>query len=99
MFVALASLRPMDSGTIEPWDKLGHIIIYGVFAIVGYRAVNGERSYYCLCGAIIVFGGVLEVAQSFMPGRVMSGLDFVANAIGVFLGAVVVTRALDVNNT
>jgi VanZ family protein len=43
-------------------------------------------------GTAIAYGGLLEVAQSYMPGRVMSGYDFMANTLGVVLGAVVVSR-------
>jgi VanZ family protein len=36
--------------------------------------------------SLIALGGMIEVAQSFVPGRFASMGDFVANAVGVALG-------------
>ena len=36
----------------------------------------------------ILFGGIIEVIQHFVPGRVMSILDIVANTTGVLLGVI-----------
>jgi VanZ family protein len=86
-FVAYASLTPMDSGPLGPWDKVGHLLIYAVFAWLGHRLVSNARHYLYLCTGIIIYSGLMEVAQSYIPGRMMSSYDFLANTVGVFIGA------------
>ncbi|MGK0441408.1 MAG: VanZ family protein [Pseudohongiellaceae bacterium] len=90
-FVTYVSLRTMDGVAIGNWDKVGHISLYFVFAIIGYRIFSNTRYYLYLCIFIIIYSGLMEVAQSFMPGRMMSVYDLLANAIGVAM-AVVLTR-------
>jgi VanZ family protein len=94
VFVAFVSLRPMNGGSIEHWDKLGHFTLYGVFALLGYQLFKHLRHYYALCTGIVIYGGLMEVAQSFMPGRMMSAYDFIANAVGVIIGAVIAGKLL-----
>ena len=90
--VTFASLRPGIDGGIEHLDKLTHLLAYYIFAVLGYRALKARRYYLHLCLGIIAYGGLMEVAQSYMPGRMMSGYDFLANTLGVVLGAIVVNR-------
>jgi VanZ family protein len=92
-FVTYASLRPMDGVTIGNWDKVGHLVLYFVFAMLGYRLVSNPRYYLYLCVGIVAYSGLMEIAQSFMPGRMMSLYDLLANAVGVVL-AIVLTRML-----
>jgi VanZ family protein len=92
VLVAFVSLRPMSGATIEPWDKVLHLVIYAVFAVLGYQALKEGRRYFYVCLGIIAYSALIEVGQSYMPGRVMSGYDFLANTVGVVFGAVVVRR-------
>jgi VanZ family protein len=92
ILLTYASLRPAGTGNIEPWDKALHFIAYAVFALLGRRVVQRLSNYHRLCVAIIVYSGVMEYLQSFIPGRSMSGLDLVANALGVV--AVVIAAQL-----
>ncbi len=95
-FVTFVSLRPMGSAQLANWDKAGHLIIYFVFAILAYRVASTPRNYLYLCAGIVVYSGLMEVAQSYMPGRVMSVYDLLANALGVVV-AILLVRA--VSNT
>ena len=90
--VAFVSLRPGMGSGVEHLDKVTHLLVYYIFAVLGYRALKGGRNYTYVCLGIIAYGGLLEVVQSYMPGRIMSGYDFMANTLGVVLGAVVVSR-------
>lgn len=92
LLVAFVSLRPASGPGIEPWDKVVHLLVYYIFAVFGYRALRQGRGYLLLCLGIIAYGGLLEVAQSYSPGRFMSAYDMLANTLGVLLGALVVTR-------
>lgn len=77
----------MDTALLEPWDKVGHLVIYSIFALLGCRIIANPRQFIYLCVGIATYSGLLEVAQSFVPGRVMSFYDLLANIAGVFLGA------------
>jgi VanZ family protein len=81
--VAFFSLTPVDEGFISIWDKLLHFGCYGLFALIAWRAAARPKTFYLLCAVVIVYGALMEVGQSFVPGRMMSGLDIVANALGV----------------
>lgn len=89
--IGFISLRPADGVALEPWDKPMHFAVYAIFAILGYRVVRTRRQYIVLALAIIVYSGLLEIGQSFMPGRVMSGFDLLANALGVWVGCLMAT--------
>lgn len=91
-FVAVVSLRPASGASLEPWDKVFHLGTYAIFALLGYRVVREPREYFYLCVGIVAYGGLMEVGQSFMPGRVMSGYDFLANTLGVVLAGLVVRK-------
>lgn len=85
--VALASLQPGGGSFIGSYDKLVHFLTYSLFAVLAYRIVASGRHYLFVCIGIVTYSGLLEVAQSFVPGREMSALDLLANASGVVLGA------------
>jgi VanZ family protein len=46
-----------------------------------------KRYYLYLCLGIIIYSGLIELGQSYVPGRDMSALDLLANIAGVLLGA------------
>ena len=87
--VAFFSLTPVDEGFINAWDKLLHFGCYGLFALIAWRAAARPKTFYLLCAVVIVYGALMEVGQRFVPGRMMSGLDIVANALGVVAVAAV----------
>ena len=92
VLVAFVSLREGTGGGGQYLDKLMHLLVYYIFAVVGYRAIRAGRGYWLVCLGIIAYGGLLEVAQSYTPGRFMSAYDMLANTLGVLLGAAVVKR-------
>ena len=90
LLVSLASLSPGSSVPIEGWDKPLHFMTYGLFAILGFGIAGTRRAYLYVCSGIVAYSGLIEVGQSFIPGRFMSGYDLVANALGVMIGAIFV---------
>ncbi len=67
-------------------DKIEHFAGYAALSVacrIGYRRTVTPR---VAGGAIIAYGIAIEIAQSFIPGRMMSGLDVVANTVGAFIG-------------
>lgn len=71
----------------ENSDKIAHFIAYFGLTFLGlasFRTPKNEGLFVIFC---LILGGTMEYAQSFVPGRVMSWEDMIANGLGV-LGAV-----------
>lgn len=92
VIVAAGSLSPGGDARFASLDKIVHLLVYYIFAVLGYRALQNKRRYPLLCAVIVAYGAVLELCQSFVPGREMSLYDLVANIAGVALGAAVMIR-------
>jgi len=92
--VALTSLSPSgdDNVGIAHLDKVVHLLTYYIFAVLGYRMLTDKKFYPYLCIGIIAYSGLIEIGQSYIPGRDMSAFDMLANIAGVVLGAMVATR-------
>ena len=90
--VALVSLLPGGRESGEHLDKVVHLLVYYIFAVFGFRMLTNKQHYFYVCIGIIIYGGLIELGQSYTPGRDMSGLDMVANIAGVALGAVMMSR-------
>ena len=92
VLVAFLSLQPGDGSSIESYDKVAHFITYGIFASLSHHIRLSARHYVYVCIGIVAYSGMLEVAQSFVPGREMSALDLFANTLGVALGMLLRTK-------
>ncbi|MCR9105466.1 MAG: VanZ family protein [Gammaproteobacteria bacterium] len=86
LLVTALSLQPGGVAAVGAYDKLAHFFTYAVFACLAWHALRVKRSYWLVCLAILVYSGALEVAQSFIPLRMMSMLDLLANAAGLVAG-------------
>jgi VanZ family protein len=93
--VAILSLQPGDGSSIGPYDKVAHLVTYGIFAALAHRMNLSARHYVYVCIGIVAYSGLLEVAQSFVPGREMSVLDLLANASGVLVGVLLGDKFLE----
>lgn len=69
-------------------DKILHLLAFLVLAAIPAAALTGARWVLAAAVFLIVVGGGIEVAQSFVPTRVASGLDWVMDAVGIGLGVV-----------
>ena len=87
--VAVVSLLPSVNDSGGNLDKVVHLLVYYIFAVFGYRMLRNKQYYFYICLGIIIHGSLIELGQSYTPGRDMSGYDVVANIAGVALGAVV----------
>lgn len=86
--LAIASLVPLgllprEAATI--WDKGQHAFGFAWLALVGLLAY-GRRPWPMLAG-LVVYGGVIELLQAATGWRYGEWLDFLADAIGIFIGA------------
>ena len=88
LLIAWLSLQPGSDTPPAINDKLAHLLAYGGFAVLALGLGLQRRQYLFVCLCIVAYSALMEVGQYFVPGRYMSGLDLVANTLGVFLGAV-----------
>ncbi len=78
-------------GGTDSTDALGHVLLFGVLAVLWYVALSCWLAPALALRATLVlgaaFGLLLELGQGFIPERGISLLDFTANALGVLAGA------------
>lgn len=88
--ILVASLVPGSGATIGPVgvDKLLHGAGYAVLAAATLfaRGAQTARVFLAAVVAVTVFGGVVELLQGPVPGRHVSALDLVADAVGAMAG-------------
>ncbi len=73
------------------WDKLNHLAAFAALAVV---AVLGRTGSSVRVGAaLLAYGGLIEVLQSFMPPRVGEWPDLIADGVGIALGLLLVAAA------
>ena len=80
---------------IRIWDKAAHAGVYAALTFCLARALGPGR--WRLVLAILLgaaYGVSDEFHQSFTPGREVSGLDVVADAVGAGLGAALAALAM-----
>lgn len=80
------------SGFGEPSSVVVHLILYGVLAVLLFRALTVNRAARWSTVAIVVAFATLygisdELHQSFVPGRSATVLDVVVDGIGAALAA------------
>ena len=87
--VVWASLSQIHLPGPQNSDKVAHFIAYfGVafLGLAGFRTPRNEILFIVFC---FILGASMEYAQSFVPGRMMSWADMIANSLGI-VGAVLV---------
>lgn len=67
-------------------DKLSHFLVYGVLALLG-RSAYDRAPWAPLLIGLAVYGVLMEGLQAFVPGRYTSGLDALANVLGILAGS------------
>ena len=99
LFVLSAQSKLPSPPSILGWDKLQHLTAYMVLGLLLYRAcvispIAGKSPYWTafLLGAL--YGTFDEYHQSFVPGRDMSALDWLADVLGL-IAALILMRILE----
>jgi VanZ family protein len=67
-------------------DKIEHFVAYAALTAAGRIGHRDKPAPWILALAIVFYGIAIEIGQSFIPGRVMSGWDVFANTTGVMIG-------------
>ena len=87
---SIPSLSPPDTG-ISMQDKLAHGVEYGIFGFLIQRSICYRfgcciNLFFIGFGIGMVYGGLDEIHQLFIPGRQSCIEDFIADTVGVFAG-------------
>jgi VanZ family protein len=85
LVILVLSLLPPTGLPTTGWDKSNHVLAFAVLAFLSHGAWPG-RTVVALAG-LLGYGGLIEVLQSFTPGRSADFADLVADAIGLASGA------------
>lgn len=87
LFIAYFSILPSAAmPDLNLWDKLQHFGAYLVFVLLTYPLTLKRHHLHLAVIAICAYGGLLEIAQAYSPGRYASILDFLANSLGAIFG-------------
>ena len=95
LLVTGLSLQPGGVASVGAYDKVAHFFTYAVFAVLAWYALRIKRGYWILCLILLGYSAALEVAQSFIPGRMMSAMDLLANGLGLIAGMLFVRFFVD----
>ena len=97
-YLALVPTPPasLDSG----WDKLNHMLAFTALACSGCLSYpfSGRRRTLMLFG-LLIFGGLIELLQLFVPGRSSEWGDLLADSIGIACGALIAACVLRAAST
>jgi len=94
--VSYLALTPQPPAGVDlGWDKLNHLAAFMALALAAWLGFPASRStrLVVLC-ALLAFGGLIEVLQSFVPGRSSEWGDLLADAVGIASGAIVAAALL-----
>lgn len=92
LVLAYTGNLPSQLAVIPYYDKVGHVILYGVAAYLGHRVLHRftlRFGCYRLPLWILVFSGwtlAEEGAQFFAPTRSLDALDLVCSVFGIVIG-------------
>ena len=90
----IGGAAPVAVGLFKPpWDKLAHVLTFAVMG-AGFGLASGARGWRMLAvvlGGALAVGAIDELHQLWLPGRDAGLDDFVADAAGGLLGALLLT--------
>jgi len=85
--LVLSLLPPAPYMPTTGWDKTNHVLAFAVLAVLGCHAYP-KRIAMTLFG-LLLYGGLIEVLQSFTPDRYAEWEDAIADGIGILAGYVI----------
>jgi len=93
--ISFMAFVPMDTNEIiECNDKINHLLSFYVLAAGAEWSKVGRRER--IIPGLVVYGAMIEIIQSFIPGRNCSGLDLGADILGIclFYGSLFICKRL-----
>lgn len=92
MYLSLMPTTPREV-VIPHLDKLIHGSSYALLATFAGCIFEQKSARYKALLWLVLYGGLIEIAQGTLPtGRTMEFADFIANSVGVGIGAFVAWR-------
>ena len=86
VLVLTLSLLPLDDDFVTTgWDKTNHLLAFFVLAALYDNCYHSVNPSYLKYFALLMFGVLIEVLQSFTGYRFFSLLDILADALGLLL--------------
>ena len=67
------------------WDKANHALGFAVLGLLGQWAWPGRTAV--VLTALLAYGGLIELLQSFTPDRSAEAIDLLADWVGLLVGA------------
>ena len=67
------------------WDKANHALGFAVLGLLGQWAWPGRTAV--VLTALLAYGGLIELLQSFTPDRSAEAVDLLADWVGLLVGA------------
>jgi len=96
-FLSSQSTLPQPPGVLLGWDKMQHLLAYGVLGAaiglwvpLGFWKRRPWRAVLLTTAIGSIYGAIDEIHQYFVPYRDSNVFDWVANTLGSFLGALVI---------
>lgn len=101
LVMAYCNALPPQLGYIPYYDKIGHVVLYGIAAYLGEQLIRHRR--FCLMGKRLplfvtlfsLFVVAEELAQYFSPHRNLDPGDLVMDAIGIAIGTALAMRGAE----
>jgi VanZ family protein len=88
LVIVVLSLLPvteLPGGIFNFWDKAQHALAYALLALLALRAYPMHRRLNTAL-ALLLLGGLLELAQAASGWRYGEWSDLLANGVGIGLG-------------
>jgi VanZ family protein len=92
LLVCLIAFNPHTRGLPSTgWDKLNHMLAFSSLGLAAWWAYPTARRW--ALGSLLVFGVLIEVVQTQIPGHTADAADLLADLIGLAV-AVVAARLM-----
>ena len=85
LVVAWLAFAPLMEPAGFSWDKANHLLAFCLMAALADAGYPGRDREWPRWGLLLGYGLVIELVQWPLPYRELSGLDLVANLVGVLL--------------
>lgn len=85
--IVILSLLPGDDmPDIRVSDKVGHFLAYAEIVLLGILGYPGRKAPLAVLVGVAALGGLLEIGQTYVPGRSADIVDFAVNCLGMLAG-------------
>jgi len=98
-YVSSRPIEPIPLFEIPFADKIAHLFEYGIFGVLVTRALFSEKKptnstirIIIVVMSALVWGGIDEIHQSFIPTRDPNIFDLITDCIGAGAGTVIMNR-------